>query len=298
MAPARAAMQLRGESSARSSANSKQVKRAGEVRRGADLRFLLQGVARREGLEPPTARSVVLNSPSAAVIASVFAGQWLCGFSMEFAISIVSMLSGRCCPSSSPSAESYLPAVGPDATSRFPASGCAPASIRRTSPRPPPRHSKRHRAAPPRPLAVPGRQAGQLLTPATLGALIRDLGVPTVTARPAALRQLVLQAPAPGVARALGFPQITAHRAVVETGGTRSRYAPAARIGHHDRSGSLPENMVRRPRWTSACSKSLPRRRPGPSASAGQVLGHSQCRWLATNACILLLRWAGKPSPR
>jgi len=80
--------------------------------------------------------------------------------------------------------------------------------------------------APPRPLALPGRQAGQLLNPATLGALIRDLGIPTVTARPAALRQLVLQAPAPGVARALGFPQITAHRAVVETGGTRSRYAP------------------------------------------------------------------------
>src|SRR6266571_5517817 len=64
MAPARAAMQLRGESSARSSANSKQVKRAGEVRRGADLRFLLQGVARREGLEPPTARSVARRSPS------------------------------------------------------------------------------------------------------------------------------------------------------------------------------------------------------------------------------------------
>jgi integrase len=72
----------------------------------------------------------------------------------------------------------------------------------------------------------PGRQAGQPLNPGTLGALIRDLGVPTVTARTAALRQLVLQAPAPVVAQSLGFHQITAHRAVAEAGGTWSRYAP------------------------------------------------------------------------
>jgi hypothetical protein len=72
----------------------------------------------------------------------------------------------------------------------------------------------------------PSRQAGQPLNPNTLGALIRDLGVPTVTARTAALRQLVLQAPVPVVAQSLGFHQITTHRAVVEAGGTWSRYAP------------------------------------------------------------------------
>lgn len=77
----------------------------------------------------------------------------------------------------------------------------------------------------------PGRRPGQPLTPGTLGALIRDLGVPTVTARTAALRQLVLQAPAPVVAQSLGFHRITAHRAVAEAGGTWSRYAP----GDHDR---------------------------------------------------------------
>jgi len=55
----------------------------------------------------------------------------------------------------------------------------------------------------------PGRRAGQPLTSGMLGALIRDLGVPTVTARTAALRQLVLQAPAPVVAQSLGFHQIT-----------------------------------------------------------------------------------------
>jgi hypothetical protein len=77
----------------------------------------------------------------------------------------------------------------------------------------------------------PGRRAGQPLNPATLGALIRDLGVPTVTARTAALRQLVLQTPAPVVAQSLGFHRITAHRALVEAGGTWSRYAP----DDHDR---------------------------------------------------------------
>jgi hypothetical protein len=77
----------------------------------------------------------------------------------------------------------------------------------------------------------PGRRAGQPLNPATLGALISDLGVPTVTARTAALRQLVLQTPAPVVAQSLGFHRITAHRALIEAGGTWSRYAP----DDHDR---------------------------------------------------------------
>ncbi|MEV2275609.1 hypothetical protein AB0I72_08480 [Nocardiopsis sp. NPDC049922] len=42
-----------------------------------------------------------------------------------------------------------------------------------------------------------------------------------------ALRQLVLQAPAPVIARALGFHDKTTTRAVVQAGGTWNRYAPS-----------------------------------------------------------------------
>lgn len=54
-------------------------------------------------------------------------------------------------------------------------------------------------------------------------------GVPTLTGRTAALRQLVLQTPAPLVARMLGYPLDHATRLVTEAGGTWSRYAAADR---------------------------------------------------------------------
>ncbi len=81
----------------------------------------------------------------------------------------------------------------------------------------------------------PGHRAGsgQPLTASTLAQAIRDLGVPTLTARTAALRQLVLQAPAPVVAAALGFHPVTAHRHRADAGGTWNRYAP----GDHTRPG-------------------------------------------------------------
>ncbi len=72
----------------------------------------------------------------------------------------------------------------------------------------------------------PGRRAGQPLSPATLGPLICELGIPTQATRVAALRQLVLQAPAPVVAQALGFHPVTAHRHAAGAGGTWKSYAP------------------------------------------------------------------------
>jgi hypothetical protein len=72
----------------------------------------------------------------------------------------------------------------------------------------------------------PGRRAGQPLSPATLGPLIGELGIPTQATRVAALRQLVLQAPAPVVAQALGFHPVTAHRHAADAGGTWKSYAP------------------------------------------------------------------------
>ena len=70
----------------------------------------------------------------------------------------------------------------------------------------------------------PGRRAGQPLTTRTMGPLIRDLGVPTVPGRLAALHQLVLQAPAPVVAQALGFHYTTTQRHHAAAGGTWNRY--------------------------------------------------------------------------
>jgi hypothetical protein len=57
----------------------------------------------------------------------------------------------------------------------------------------------------------PGRRAGQPLHVGTLSQLVRDLGIPAVAGRTAALRQLVLQAPAPVVAQALGYNHNTHH---------------------------------------------------------------------------------------
>jgi integrase len=77
----------------------------------------------------------------------------------------------------------------------------------------------------------PGRRAGQPLSVSTLIQLVRDLGVPGLASRTAALRQLVLQAPAPVVAQALGFHHTTTTRVATETGTPWSHYAG----GDHDR---------------------------------------------------------------
>ena len=72
----------------------------------------------------------------------------------------------------------------------------------------------------------PGRRAGQPLTVSTLRTHIRELGIPTTATRVAALRQLVLQAPAPVIATALGFHYHTTHRHNIDAGGTWKTYTP------------------------------------------------------------------------
>lgn len=71
----------------------------------------------------------------------------------------------------------------------------------------------------------PGRYPGQPLHYTTMHRRLCDLGLPMRTARAAALRELVLQVPAPVVAEALGFHHTTTHRQRVAAGGTWSRYA-------------------------------------------------------------------------
>jgi hypothetical protein len=59
-----------------------------------------------------------------------------------------------------------------------------------------------------------------------LGALLRQYGVTVQAGRTAALRQLVLQAPAPVIASMLGYHNTHTAWLVAEVGGTWNRYAP------------------------------------------------------------------------
>ncbi|WAE70917.1 hypothetical protein OUQ99_16895 [Streptomonospora nanhaiensis] len=63
--------------------------------------------------------------------------------------------------------------------------------------------------------------------PNSLTELIRDIGIPGTAVRTSALRQLVLQAPAPVIAQALGSHAKTTTRVVAQAGGTWNRYAPS-----------------------------------------------------------------------
>jgi integrase len=93
----------------------------------------------------------------------------------------------------------------------------------------------------------PGRQAGQPAEYQGMAQQLRDLGLPLRTARISALRQLVLQVPAPVIADALGFHPTTTTRQHVNAGAPWSRYVS----GDHD-SGSTPGAAAYRPgatRW-------------------------------------------------
>jgi integrase len=78
----------------------------------------------------------------------------------------------------------------------------------------------------------PGRRAGQPSRPDHLSALLGEIGIPVAAARGAAIRQQLLELPAPVVADALGYHDKTTSRLLRETGGAWSRYA----AGDHTRS--------------------------------------------------------------
>ncbi|MYW03000.1 hypothetical protein GT354_32970, partial [Streptomyces sp. SID3343] len=77
----------------------------------------------------------------------------------------------------------------------------------------------------------PGRRAGQPARPDHLSALLGEIGIPVAAARGAAIRQRLLELPAPVVADALGYHDKTTSRLLRETGGTWTRYA----AGDHSR---------------------------------------------------------------
>jgi len=70
----------------------------------------------------------------------------------------------------------------------------------------------------------PGRNPGQPAAYGTVFTQLRGLGFPMRTARISALRQLVLQAPAPVIAEALGFHYTTTERQHANAGATWNRY--------------------------------------------------------------------------
>jgi hypothetical protein len=70
--------------------------------------------------------------------------------------------------------------------------------------------------------------------PNALAALVNDIGIPTIAVRASAIRQHVLEMPAPVVADALSYHQETTAGLAAQAGGTFSRYAP----GDHERPSS------------------------------------------------------------
>jgi integrase len=82
----------------------------------------------------------------------------------------------------------------------------------------------------------PGRRAGQPCRPDHLSPLLGKVGVPASAARGAAIRQQLLEMPAPVVADALGYHDKTTTRLLNEAGSQWSRYA----AGDHARSLPRP----------------------------------------------------------
>ncbi|WP_433237568.1 hypothetical protein ACQPYK_29155 [Streptosporangium sp. CA-135522] len=76
------------------------------------------------------------------------------------------------------------------------------------------------------PWLFPGRRAGQPMNPSSLRDPLREIGVSPERGRAASIRQLVLQALPPVIARALGYHDKSATRIATETGSPWSRYAP------------------------------------------------------------------------
>jgi hypothetical protein len=77
----------------------------------------------------------------------------------------------------------------------------------------------------------PGRRPGEPMTPGAIVGILRRAGVPPLSSRTGALRQLLVDAPAPVVADMLGYAHTTAAVHAADAGGPWSRYA----AGDHSR---------------------------------------------------------------
>ncbi len=84
----------------------------------------------------------------------------------------------------------------------------------------------------------PGRRGGQPMTPDALERRLKLAGIPARGGRSAALRQLVLQAPAPVIATMLGYSHGGTAQVAAEVGSPWSRYAPGDHARPRSREGS------------------------------------------------------------
>ncbi|MEU4396900.1 hypothetical protein [Kribbella sp. NPDC023855] len=74
-------------------------------------------------------------------------------------------------------------------------------------------------------LLFPGRRAGQPIHPTSIRLRLQKLGIPNLNARTRAIRELLLQAPAPVVATMLNYNNQRATRIAAEAGTTYKTYA-------------------------------------------------------------------------
>jgi hypothetical protein len=84
-----------------------------------------------------------------------------------------------------------------------------------------------------------GRRPSQPLNPGTLRDALRKLGLPAEKGRTSAIRRLVLQAPAPVIAQALGYHDKSTTRIATEAGAPWKNYAPGDLHG----SGEAPADL-------------------------------------------------------
>jgi len=76
------------------------------------------------------------------------------------------------------------------------------------------------------PWLFPGRRAGQPVNPGALAAPVNDIGIPAIAGRASAIRQHVLEMPAPVVADALSYHPVTTAKLAAQAAGPWSRYTP------------------------------------------------------------------------
>lgn len=85
-------------------------------------------------------------------------------------------------------------------------------------------------------LLFPGRRAGQSLHPTSIATRLRRLGIPNLNGRSRAIRELLLQAPAPVVAGMVGYHPGHAEQLAAQAGTTWKRYA----VGDHTKTRKPP----------------------------------------------------------
>ena len=85
-------------------------------------------------------------------------------------------------------------------------------------------------------LLFPGRRAGQPLHPTSIRLRLHRLGIPNLNGRSSAIRELLLQAPAPVVAGMIGYNPAHAEQLAAQAGTTWKRYA----VGDHTKTRKPP----------------------------------------------------------